>query len=176
MVRMFGKILLSLSMFMVYFLSYGIVQTMLTQVHQHIVGVWYIFISTILLLLVNIMLKNSFKWYHKVTIPKGTTIVPYSNKAMIFSMVLNFSVILISVFNLTLGISILLILKFVILMMDLYCLNPILIVLNYNVYKVKDDSKTRYLIGKISKYPYYKPIELITDKDVVELSDKVLIG
>jgi hypothetical protein len=66
---------------------------------------------------------------------------------------------------------------------ELYSLNPILIFFGYNVYKVKIDTvdsvdtKTYWLIGKMSiDYPFYKPIELLTDKDVVRFSNKVLIG
>jgi hypothetical protein len=125
----------------------------------------------------NVVLKNSHKWYQNVTIPKGTTIVPYSNKAMLFSIIINFTVIIVSLFNLTSGIVTLLVLTTIILVMDLYYLNPVLIFVGYSTYKVDNGTKVYYLIGKMSiEYPYYGQLELVSDKDVVMLSNKVLIG
>jgi hypothetical protein len=130
-----------------------------------------------LLLLMNVVLKNSSRWYQKVTIPKGTTITSYSNKAMLFSMIINFTVIIVSLFNLTSGIVTLLVLTVIILVMDLYYLNPVLIFVGYSTYKINDGTKTYYLIGKMSiEYPYYRQLELISNKDVVMFSNKVLIG
>lgn len=176
----FVKMLFSLNMFTVYFLTFGVTQLLISQ---RIIGIWFIVTSVVLTLLMNITLKNSFKWYHKITLPSGTTIFPYSNKAMIVSIIMNITVILISAFSIISGIITLSILTITIMVTELYSLNPILIFFGYNVYKVKIDTvdsvdtKTYWLIGKMSiDYPFYKPIELLTDKDVVRFSNKVLIG
>jgi hypothetical protein len=165
-------------MFTVYFLVFGLSQLL---VFQNVIGFWFVSTSVFLLLLMNIVLKNSFKWYHKITLPKGTTIFPYSNKVMIVSMIINITLILISVFDIVSGIITLSILTIIITITDLYYLNPVLIFLGYNVYKVKIDTvdsiKTYWLIGKMSiEYPYYKPIELLSDRNVVRFSNKVIFG
>jgi hypothetical protein len=92
-------------------------------------------------------------------------------------MIVNFSVIITSIFNIVLGITMLVVLTIKIVVMDLYHLNPVLIFVGYSTYKVDNGTKVYYLIGKMSiEYPYYRQLELVSDKDVVMVSNKVLIG
>ncbi len=182
LVNVFIKILFSLNMFTVYFLAFGLTQLLL---FQHVIGIWFVLTSVVLLLSLSIVLKKlsqCHKWYHKISLPKGTTVHLWSNKTMIFSVIVNVMLILIStIFDVTSGIITLLLLTITFTIAELYYLNPVLIFFGYNVYKVTGSvgTKTYWLIGKMSiDYPYYnnKPIELISDKNVIKFSNKVIIG